>query len=237
MVKVGSEQDSANKKYLCLGNPYTGVPDTELETKARLLGLCKKDIRATEYPVYNYGEICVEPRLSAYIGTNYTPTGSVPPGVDADKVTKSMQKWYFEYSLPGDVHAVGKGFDVTGFAKANGGVDFKEDIWKKDGYLVVNFDITTYEDGFSEKTGQESDSGWLEGSDVFTETETIPIPRLNYINAGNVSDGYCNMAKLEGFRNYRTDYRGVTFHYLYGDTLMYDLERSAKKDYHSYGTH
>lgn len=46
-----------------------------------------------------------------YIGMDYAPDGGIPDGVDPDRVTKSKQKWYFEYSLPSDVHAVKK--DLT----------------------------------------------------------------------------------------------------------------------------
>ena len=56
----------------------------------------------------------------------------VSPSCQNDRITKSKQKWYFEYSLPSDVHAVKKGFDVTKYAHENGGIDYKEGFWKKE---------------------------------------------------------------------------------------------------------
>ena len=58
-----------------------------------------------------YGEITIPSRMSTYIGMDCTPDRVIPDGVDPDRVTKSKQKWYFEYSLPSDVHAVKK--DLT----------------------------------------------------------------------------------------------------------------------------
>lgn len=69
--------------------------------------------------------------MSTYIGMDCAPDRVIPDGVDPDRVTKSKQKWYFEYSLPSDVHAVKKGFDVTKYAHENGGIDYKEGFWKK----------------------------------------------------------------------------------------------------------
>ena len=176
--------------------------------------------------------------MSTYVGQNYAPNGQVPSSVDADKVTKSMQKWYFEYSLPSDVHAVTKGFDMTAYSKQHGKIDYSENIWKTNGYILVNFDITTYEAGFEKfTTGTDTGMGWLEGADIFENVTETPLPRLSYVNASNVSDGYCNMMQLEGFQTTRRDNNGNTFHFRYGDVLMYYLDLSAKRDYRSYGTH
>lgn len=131
VVKVGSDLDKQNVKKMMLGNPYTGVTDEEFNQKAKIAGLKPKDIRSTTYDVYTYGEITIPSRMSTYIGMDCAPDGVIPDGVDPDRVTKSKQKWYFEYSLPSDVHAVKKGFDVTKYAHEHGGIDYKEDFWKK----------------------------------------------------------------------------------------------------------
>lgn len=238
LVKVGSLLDATNVKKMTLGNPYTSVPEAELTTKANIAGLSGKDIRSTTYEVYSYGNIKIPSRMSTYVGQNYAPNGQVPSSVDADKVTKSMQKWYFEYSLPSDVHAVTKGFDMTAYSKQHGKIDYSENIWKTNGYILVNFDITTYEAGFEKfTTGTDTGMGWLEGADIFENVTETPLPRLSYVNASNVGDGYCNMMQLEGFQTTRRDNNGNTFHFRYGDVLMYYLDRSAKRDYRSYGTH
>lgn len=238
VVKVGSKLDEKNVKSMTLGSPYTAVPDKEIQAKAKIANLKEKDILAATSPVYTYGKITIPSKLSTYIGTGYAPTGIIPNNVEADDVTRSMQRWYFEYSLPSDVHAVSKGFDVDTYAHEHNGIDYKEDFWKKNGYIVVNFDVVSYETGFDKfQVGADTGDGWLEGADVFEEVTSTPLPRLSYINVQNVSDGYCNMWQLEGFRSRRTDFEGNIFNFRYGDTLMYYLDQSAQSDYRSYGTH
>lgn len=238
VVKVGSKLDKKNVKSMTLGSPYTSVPDNEIKAKAKISGLEEKDIKAATDAVYSYGEITIPAKLSTYIGTGYAPSGIVPSGVSADDVTRSMQRWYFEYSLPSDVHAVSKGYDVDTYAHEHNGIDYKENFWKKDGYIVVNFDIISYETGFEKyQVGADTGEGWLEGADAFEEVTSTPLPRLSYINAQNVAAGYCNMWQLEGFRSSRTDFEGNIFSFRYGDTLMYYIGQSAQSDYKSFGTH
>ena len=167
-----------------------------------------------------------------------TPDGVIPDGVDPDRVTKSKQKWYFEYSLPSDVHAVKKGFDVTKYAHENGGIDYKEDFWKKDGYIVVNFEIVTFEAGFESVQGDgDTGMGWMEGAEIFDKESETPIPHLTYTNRQNVDYGYCSMYKMEDQPLRKIDWHKAQYAFRYGDVLMYSLDGSAKKDYRSYGTH
>ena len=176
--------------------------------------------------------------MSTYIGMDCAPDGVIPDGVDPDRVTKSKQKWYFEYSLPSDVHAVKKGFDVTKYAHENGGIDYKEDFWKKDGYIVVNFEIVTFEAGFENIQGDgDTGMGWMEGAEIFDKESETPIPHLTYTNRQNVDYGYCSMYKMEDQQLRRRDWHKAQFAFRYGDVLMYSLDGSAKKDYRSYGTH
>lgn len=238
VVKVGSDLDKQNVKKMMLGNPYTGVTDEEFNQKAKIAGLKPKDIRSTTYDVYTYGEITIPSRMSTYIGMDCAPDGVIPDGVDPDRVTKSKQKWYFEYSLPSDVHAVKKGFDVTKYAHENGGIDYKEDFWKKDGYIVVNFEIVTFEAGFENIQGDgDTGMGWMEGAEIFGKESETPIPHLTYTNRQNVDYGYCSMYKMEDQPLRKIDWHKAQYAFRYGDVLMYSLDGSAKKDYRSYGTH
>ena len=148
--------------------------------------------------------------MRVYTGENYTPTGEVPAGVNPDKVAASKQKWYGEYYLPSDIHVLPKGFDLKSYIEDNQGVDLNEDIWLKDGYLVVNLNIVTVQDGFQE---------------------------LSYTNLDNEAEGYCNMWKLQNFQYEKRDFQNNRFQFEDGDFLMIDLKASAKKDYGSHGTH
>lgn len=214
LVKVGGRQDDANKKAMRLGNLHTGVSAQELDIKAAVTGKTVKELKADKANVYTFSNIMIPEKLRTYTGKNYTPTGTVPAGVDPDKVTKSMQKWYFEYYLPSEIHIVKKGFDVLGYAKENYGLDYKEDFWKKDGYLLINFDIETIQ-------------GNREGG----------RRHLSYQNLDNAADGYCNMWKLEGFQYTKQDHRGKTLKFTDGDSILYYLNKSAGRDYTSSGTH
>ncbi|BCN32408.1 DUF5704 domain-containing protein [Anaeromicropila herbilytica] len=210
LVKVGSFMDQFNTKAYRLGDPYFGVPDTELNTKAMVTGRNRNEIRGNKKNLFSYSNVLIRENLRTYIGTNYTPTGTVPYGVDPDKVTKSMQKWYGEYYLPSEIHVVPQGYDVIGYAKNHYGIDYKEDFWLKNGYIVVNFDIETIQNG---------------------------NPHLSYLNLENAKNGYCNMWRTEGYQYEKKDYKGNTFEFQDGDYIMYYTDKSAAEDYKSGGTH
>lgn len=210
LVRAGSELDKQNLKAFRLGDPYLGVPEIELTTKAALTGLDIKTIKGVKENLFSFTNMVIKHNLRTFIGTNYTPTGMVPDGVSPSKVTASMQKWYGEYYLPSEIHAAPKGFDVYGYARNHYGLDYKENFWLKDGYIIVNFDIETINENYR---------------------------HLSYINSENALNGYCNMWNKEGYQYTKTDYRGNVFNFLDGDYVMYYTNKSAAKDYKSGGTH
>lgn len=114
---------------------------------------------------------------------------------------------YFEYSLPYDVMAVKKDTPVLGYAAAYG-VDFTEDFWKKEGFLIVSFDITAIVQGNA---------------------------YLSYANAANSANGYCNMWELEGAQKQKRDKNGVAFCFYPGDVLVMPVMDSVRKDHRSGG--
>lgn len=215
LVKCGGSMDLGNTKKMSLGSRYTtgekvGQTDAELKDKAFVENVAVKDIKATNEAVYTFTNIMVPQSMRTYRGEDYLPGGALPSGVTRKQALQSVQKWYFEYYLPSEIHICPAGYDVYGYARDHYGVDYKEGFWKKDGYLLVNFKITTIQDG---------------------------VRHLSYINASNAADGYCNMWKTEGFRYDKTDREGVTRHFRDGDICMYELDKSAATDYKSGGTH
>ncbi len=210
LVKVGGAIDATNLKSMSAGDVYTSIPLTELSEKARLEGKTPEEIKAASAKIYTFSNIMISEKLRTYIGQNYTPTKTIPSGVSKEKVVKSVQKWYFEYYLPSEIHICEKGFDVAEYAKYHYGLDLKEDFWLTEGYLLVNFEIQT-----------------------ITEEER----RLSYINAENAKLGYCNMWKLEGFAYRKTDSANREYYFKDGDTLLYELDGSAAEDYLTGGTH
>lgn len=213
MVKVGSDKDKLNTKSYMLGDKYWQVPDIEIASTSYVTGKSTKDVSAQMDKLFTFGQMNMSTAFRTFCGTsNYTPTKTIPSTVDPKKVIQSVQKWYGEYYLPSDVHVLTKGYDLNTYIKDNGAIDFKEDIWLKNGYIIVNFDIVTYQEG---KAGGH----------------------LSYINKENALQGYCNMWRMEGSQLVKTDNVGNTFEFKYGDYLMYYTDKSAAQDYISGGTH
>ena len=106
----------------------------------------------------------IPPSLRSFVGY----INNVPSTVTEAMVAKSVQNWYGEYYLPGEIHVTPKGFDVLDYIRKNGPIDYKEKFWLKNGYIIVNFDIETMKDGKR---------------------------HLSYINADNAAEGYRNMWK------------------------------------------
>ena len=210
LVKIGSKLDKSNIKSIQLGEQYLSVPTDEIEEKARLLGCQSEKIKSDSAQVYSFDEIIIPEQLRTYIGSYYTPNGTIPSMIDEKKVAKSMQKWYFEFYLPSDIHVCPKGYDILAYTKNEYGIDYKEPFWLKNGYLLVNFQIETISDG---------------------------VRKLSYINEWNSASGYCNMWEKEGFQYQKTDFFGRRFYFKNGDTLLYNIDKSAARDYINSGTH
>ncbi len=210
LIKAGSLLDSLNVKAFHLGDTYLSVPEAEITTKSYITGKSVNEIKDKKANLFTFTNIMIPEALRTYIGSNYTPTGSVPNGVDERKVTTSMQKWYAEYYLPSDIHVVPKGYDVQGYSKNNGGLDYQETFWLNDGYVIVNFDIETIQNG---------------------------VRHLSYLNLENAAKGFCNMWNKEGFIYGKVDEKGNRFQFVDGDTFLYFTDKSAARDYRAGGTH
>jgi hypothetical protein len=165
-----------------------------------------KTWKAQKKNVFTFTNIMIPRSLRTLIGF----LAKVPPTVTEEMVAKSVQNWYGEYYIPSEVHVAPKGFHVLEYIKRNGPINYKETFWLRNGYIIVNFDVETIQNGKR---------------------------HLSYINSDNASNGYCNMWKREGYQYQKTDYRGNTFYFIDGDYIMYYTEKSAAKDYISSGTH
>ena len=69
-----------------------------------------------------------------------------PSDWEKDRFRMSMQTWYGEYWVPSNLYICDKGINIEDYAEKNG-LSGEEDFWKKDGYIVVNFDIKTVNNG------------------------------------------------------------------------------------------
>lgn len=209
-VKVGSELDLKNIKKRYLGNPYLSVPEEELNEKETLIGTGMQAIKYQLSPMFTFHHILLSEKFRTYVGRNHTPTGKIPAGVNEKKAAMSKQKWYGEYYLPSQLYVVPKDFDLAGYEQEHGGFHFRENFWLKNGYIMVQFDVKTVNDG-----------------KIY----------LSYRNQENAKYGYCNMWKKEGFSYEKTDTDGVKWKLEDGDTFLYDTDKRVGLDYLSGGTH
>ena len=60
---------------------------------------------------------------------------------------KSMQTWFGTYYVPNSLYVTDSSVDLWEYASNNGYITGREDIFKDDGYLVVNFQIYTKNNG------------------------------------------------------------------------------------------
>lgn len=125
--------------------------------------------------------------------------------------SNTWQKWNGECRIDPDIYVVPADVDLKSYLRKKGGrIDTKEEILLQGGYLIVHTDFTL-----------------LQGKNR----------HLNYHNAQNAKNGYCDMWKTEGFRTTRVDGDGTTFFFEEGDTFVFDLTETISSDYQSYGTH
>ena len=203
LIKVGSDLDKKNVKSLVVGDEYLGIPDNELTDTARILGTSVQNLKSKTVDSYTFSSITLTDALRTFVGDKTVPAGA---HVTADELQKSVQEWYGEYYLPSKLYACAKGFDVKGYANSKG-LNFSEEFWLKNGYIVVNFDIETVDDG---ELSLSYNAGY---------PETV------------------NMFKREGAVLNKAASNGTVYDLAYGDVVFYDRSKAAEDDYRSSGTH
>ena len=124
--------------------------------------------------------------------------------VEATSMGKSGNEtvWRFEYSLPDKWYCTSQNNDIEAYVERIGGVTFRENFWKKKGYLAVNFEIGAYDE-----------SGKL----IMTYAN----------NKENVASGMCDMWAMEGRMNTKVDCYGQSFRLEEGDVVLLRLPGST----------
>ena len=144
LVKVGNSVDQQNIKSISLGNDYMAISESELANTAKALGTTVTKLKSAKINAYTFSQINLLSGLRTFVGSQ----ANVPTSVGATAALKSVQKWYGDFYLPSEVHVTKKGFNLEAYSSENS-MDFSEDFWlgEDGGYLVVNFDISVYNDG------------------------------------------------------------------------------------------
>jgi hypothetical protein len=208
IIKVGSAVDVSNPKIYTVGSTNLSIPTKELEMTAAVQGLTINQLKAKKLELFTYSLVSLGSTFRMNSNLSYANKYQSADH-SKEQLATLKQTYYFQYSLPNGVRATKKGTDVASYA-AQKGITYQEEFWKKDGYIVVNFDIKAY--------------------------DSANNLRYNYTNKDNyLANGLCCMWLLEGFQLTKTDYAGTEFNFLLGDVLMYDTDTTASDDYSSSG--
>ncbi len=221
LIRIGSSQD-LEKRFVVLNSRLRNVPGTELGDTARyqytyeLTAEERSQRTLAEHMVRLVDQTSHQKTwvgrydwmiLSAPIRTLIGPKTDIPSGVNVDRANAAIQRWYGEYSLPADVYAVPKGTDLEPLARQNL-LDEKSNIFLKNGYIVVNFNMESLRNGNTE------------------------APHLQYIHAPLM-----NQWQMEGFNKTPTDSQGRTWPLKDGDIVFYHADQSSRNDFQSQVPH
>jgi hypothetical protein len=177
LVKIGEGIDLANIQSGLVGNPYSRIPEAELRHTAEVIETTYVKIKNQYGPMYSYSDIRLTSQFRTFIGLNYASHIVNLPSYTRVReqiretelsLSRYMQRWYGTYKLPTNIHVVPAGYDVQDHLRKYG-IDYHEDFWLKDGYIIVNFNIETID-----KNGNRNLS-YINGS--------------NYLNKGTVPCG------------------------------------------------
>lgn len=214
LVKVGEGIDLANLQQGTTGNIFSKIPEEEIRNTAKVMNTTYANISTQYGPMYSYSDIRLSSQFRTFVGTDYASHIAGLPSFNKVKaqtretetsISKYMQRWYGTYKLPTNIHAVAAGYDVNDHLRKHG-IDYHEDFWLKDGYIIVNFHIVSYD---------------MDGNE-----------NLSYTNAYNyLNNGHCSMWVMEGGATEKTDNTGAKFRLYAGDFMFYYTSKKHSDDY------
>ncbi|MED3575074.1 DUF5704 domain-containing protein [Cytobacillus praedii] len=226
-VKIGSEQDKEYRE-VTLNEPLRNVPESQLLNTSDYYfrhpdrygfrsivdqsfapgfdRYFQRDFAKRGVETGPYGWQILSWKLRSFIGplANTVPSNAMKPQKDA---IASEQMWYGEYSLPADIYIVEEGKNIAGYGLQHR-LNKSHPIFLRDGYLIVNFNIESVQNG------------------------KVDQPHLQYI-FGELS----NQWKREGFKYNFVDPYGYTFPIIDGDVIFYHGDQSSTDDFKPGVTH
>lgn len=110
-------------------------------------------------------------------------------------------------------YVVEAGTNIAEYGRTHGGLDDKSPIFKKDGYIIVNFNVETIRDG------------------------KLSDPHLQYIDAPLMNKWKQNQWEMEGYQPLIRDSYGNLFKLEYGDVVFYHADKSSRDDFSSQVPH
>lgn len=221
-IKVGSKEDT-EERYVILNDRLRNVPEEELTDTARYkydnyytfaeMNGVSRDLFIADYirrftkektPVGGFSLMLLPEQIRTFMG----PKTNLPGSVDNARANAAVQRWYGQYSLPGDPYVVKAGTNLAEYSRTNGALTKRDPIFLKDGYIVLNFNIESIKNG------------------------NLNQPHLQYINAPLM-----NQWTMEGFSRSVQDSWGRTFTLKDGDIVFFNADKSYKDDFQAEVTH
>ncbi|KQY91030.1 hypothetical protein ASD24_24860 [Paenibacillus sp. Root52] len=221
-IKVGSKEDT-EERYVILNDRLRNVPEEELTDTARYkydnyytfaeMNGVSRDLFIADYirrftkektPVGGFSLMLLPEQIRTLVG----PKTNIPPSVDMARANAAVQKWYGQYSLPGDPYVVKAGTNLAEYSRTNGALTKRDPVFLKDGYIILNFNIESIKNG------------------------NLSQPHLQYINAPLM-----NQWTMEGFSRSVQDSWGRTFALRDGDIVFFNADKSYKDDFQAEVTH
>lgn len=199
--------------YLRRTTPSYCLSDIKLNSRLRLL---TGNVEQLEMNLENEGSSLQYIQDKTDDGVTYDITEATNPTL-WNKMRLSMQTWFGEYWIPNQLYVTretikadtdGDGVEeeyetVWDYAVANGYVDGTEDFFIKEGYLVVNFQIYTVNDGVLHLTytGGNKDQWSLEGppEEIYTNDRPGKDPVKIDVEPGDVGVIYMDRKVDEFF--------------------------------------
>jgi hypothetical protein len=151
-IKVGSERDR-KRMYVTLNAQNRNVSESDMQSTAPFFNLSysdyQSDVANRQVHVGYYKWQILSKYLRTFIGMNPDTTTygiNTPPNATVEEQNRSLlsiQQWYGQYSLPGELYAVPAGTNIY-----NQGPLYEDsDVFLRNGYIVVNFIIESLQDG------------------------------------------------------------------------------------------
>ncbi|MCQ4086544.1 DUF5704 domain-containing protein [Saccharibacillus sp. JS10] len=215
-IQVGSPEDT-QERFVILNDRLRNVPEEELNDTARYkynhyysfaeMNGISRDVFIRDYinrftklrtPVGGFDLLLLPEQVRTLIG----PKTDIPNTVDYPRVNAAVQKWYGQYSLPGDPYVVAKGTNIAEYGRTHGGLTRRSPIFLRDGYIILNFNIESIQNG------------------------NLKEPHLQYMNAPLM-----NQWTLEGFKRTVQDSWKHHFTLRDGDLVFYNADKSYKNDF------
>ena len=201
MVRIGSDKDSRNIKTVENTNIFRNIPEADIERTEKLT---KTTFSKREVELGTFFEVKLNKDMRVFIGENENPGFTSTTQQQKERAAKALQRWYGEYYLPDKVYVVPSTMtenDIVNHSETQDGIDGSESFWLKDGYVIVNFEIQTIQNG------------------------DFSNPILDYYN------GLSNRWEKEGYDDSQIDYYGKTFQLEDGDIVFYHAGKKASDDY------